>query len=260
MNTANLQLRKQDQVAWVQIDRPAKLNAINKEVLRELHQIFFDLEEDDSIRVIVLTGSGEKAFVAGADIAEFSEFTPSQGKELSQSGQDKVFTFIEQMKKPVIAAINGFALGGGLELALSCHIRIASNNARMGLPETSLGVIPGYGGTQRLAQIIGKGRAMELILSCKMLNAEEAFSFGLVSQVVTQDELLSTASELAQKILKNSPFAIGQAIKSINAAYDEHQNGFEVEINAFGICFGSEDFKEGTQAFLEKREANFSGN
>jgi enoyl-CoA hydratase len=164
------------------------------------------------------------------------------------------------MKKPVIAAINGFALGGGLELALSCHIRIASNNARMGLPETSLGVIPGYGGTQRLAQIIGKGRAMELILSCKMLNAEEAFSFGLVSQVVTQEELLSTASELAQKILKNSPFAIGQAIKSINAAYDEHQNGFEVEINAFGICFGSEDFKEGTQAFLEKRKANFSGN
>jgi enoyl-CoA hydratase len=260
MNTANLQLRKQDQVAWIQIDRPAKLNAINKEVLKELHKIFFDLEEDNSIRVIILTGSGEKAFVAGADIEEFSEFTPSQGKELSQNGQDKVFTFIEQMKKPVIAAINGFALGGGLELALSCHIRIGSNNARMGLPETSLGVIPGYGGTQRLAQIIGKGRAMELILSCKMLNAEEAFSFGLVSQVVTQEELLSTASELAQKILKNSPFAIGQAIKSINAAYDEHQNGFEVEINAFGICFGSEDFKEGTQAFLEKRKANFSGN
>ena len=260
MNTANLQLRKQDQVAWIQIDRPAKLNAINKQVLKELHKIFFDLEEDNSIRVIILTGSGEKAFVAGADIAEFSEFTPSQGKELSQNGQDKVFTFIEQMKKPVIAAINGFALGGGLELALSCHIRIASNNARMGLPETSLGVIPGYGGTQRLAQIIGKGRAMELILSCKMLNAEEAFSFGLVSQVVTQEELLSSASELAQKILKNSPFAIGQAIKSINAAYDEHQNGFEVEINAFGICFGSEDFKEGTQAFLEKRKPNFSGN
>jgi enoyl-CoA hydratase len=212
------------------------------------------------VRLIVLTGSGEKAFVAGADIAEFSEFGPVEGRALAQKGQDDVFTFIEQMNKPVIAAINGFALGGGLELAMSCHIRIASANAKMGLPETSLGVIPGYGGTQRLAQIIGKGRAMELILSCQMLPADQALNFGLVTQVVSQEELLPAAAALAQKILKNSPFAIGQAIQAVNAAYEEGLNGFEAEVNGFGTCFGSEDFKEGTQAFLEKRKANFTGN
>lgn len=260
MSTANLQLRIQDQVAWIQIDRPTKLNALNRVVLEELNQVFSELQTDASVRVIVLTGSGEKAFVAGADIAEFSEFGPEEGRALAQKGQDDVFTFIEQMNKPVIAAINGFALGGGLELAMSCHIRIASSNARMGLPETSLGVIPGYGGTQRLAQIIGKGRAMELILSCQMLPADQALDFGLVTQVVPQEELLPAAAALAQKILKNSPFAIGQAIQAVNAAYEEGLNGFEAEVNGFGTCFGSEDFKEGTQAFLEKRKANFTGN
>jgi len=260
MSTANLQLRIQDQVAWIQIDRPTKLNALNRVVLEELNQVFSDLRTDVSVRVIVLTGSGEKAFVAGADIAEFSEFGPAEGRALAQKGQDDVFTFIEQMNKPVIAAINGFALGGGLELAMSCHIRIASANAKMGLPETSLGVIPGYGGTQRLAQIIGKGRAMELILSCQMLPADQALNFGLVTQVVPQEELLPAAAALAQKILKNSPFAIGQAIQAVNAAYDEGLNGFQAEVNGFGTCFGSEDFKEGTQAFLEKRKANFTGN
>ena len=260
MSTANLQLRIQDQVAWIQIDRPTKLNALNRAVLEELNQVFSDLRTDTSVRVIVLTGSGEKAFVAGADIAEFSEFGPVEGRALAQKGQDAVFTFIEQMNKPVIAAINGFALGGGLELAMSCHIRIASANAKMGLPETSLGVIPGYGGTQRLAQIIGKGRAMELILSCQMLAADQALYFGLVTQVVPQEELLPAAAALAQKILKNSPFAIGQAIQAVNAAYEEGLNGFEAEVNGFGTCFGSEDFKEGTQAFLEKRKANFTGN
>ena len=260
MSTANLQLRIQDQVAWIQIDRPTKLNALNRVVLEELNQVFSDLRTDASVLVIVLTGSGEKAFVAGADIAEFSEFGPVEGRALAQKGQDDVFTFIEQMNKPVIAAINGFALGGGLELAMSCHIRIASANAKMGLPETSLGVIPGYGGTQRLAQIIGKGRAMELILSCQMLPADQALNFGLVTQVVSQEELLPAAAALAQKILKNSPFAIGQAIQAVNAAYEEGLNGFEAEVNGFGTCFGSEDFKEGTQAFLEKRKANFTGN
>lgn len=260
MSTAILQLKIQDQVAWIQIDRPTKLNALNRVVLEELNQVFSELQTDASVRVIVLTGSGEKAFVAGADIAEFSEFGPEEGRALAQKGQDDVFTFIEQMNKPVIAAINGFALGGGLELAMSCHIRIASSNARMGLPETSLGVIPGYGGTQRLAQIIGKGRAMELILSCQMLSADQALDFGLVTQVVPQEELLPAAAALAQKILKNSPFAIGQAIQAVNAAYEEGLNGFEAEVNSFGTCFGSEDFKEGTQAFLEKRKANFTGN
>ena len=260
MSTANLQLRIQDQVAWIQIDRPTKLNALNKAVLEELHQVFSELRLDTSVGVIVLTGSGEKAFVAGADIAEFSEFGPAEGRALAQKGQDDVFTFIEQMNKPVIAAINGFALGGGLELAMSCHLRIASSNAKMGLPETSLGVIPGYGGTQRLAQIIGKGRALELILTCQMLPANQALSFGLVTQVVPQEELLPAAAALAQKILKNSPFAIGQAIQAVNAAYEEGLNGFEAEVTGFGTCFGSEDFKEGTQAFLEKRKANFTGN
>lgn len=260
MKTANLQLRIHDQVAWVQIDRPTKLNALNKEVLEDLHQVFSELRNDASVRVIVLTGSGEKAFVAGADISEFSKFSPNQGKALSQTGQDQVFAYIEQMNKPVIAAINGFALGGGLELAMSCHIRIASNNARMGLPETSLGVIPGYGGTQRLAHIIGKGRAMELILTCQMITADQALEFGLITQAVPQEELLSTAASVAQKILNNSPFAMNQAIQAVNAAYDENQNGYDVEINAFGTCFGSEDFKEGTVAFLEKRKANFTGN
>ncbi|MDC1522682.1 enoyl-CoA hydratase-related protein [Flavobacteriaceae bacterium] len=260
MSTTNLQLRIQDQVAWIQIDRPTKLNALNKAVLEELHQVFSELRLDTSVRVIVLTGSGEKAFVAGADIAEFSEFSPVEGRALAQKGQDDVFTFIEQMNKPVIAAINGFALGGGLELAMSCHLRIASSNAKMGLPETSLGVIPGYGGTQRLAQIIGKGRALELILTCQMLPADQALSFGLVTQVVPQEELLPAAAALAQKILKNSPFAIGQAIQAVNAAYEEGLNGFEAEVTGFGTCFGSEDFKEGTQAFLEKRKANFTGN
>ena len=260
MSTTNLQLRIQDQVAWIQIDRPTKLNALNRAVLEELHQVFSELRLDTSVRVIVLTGSGEKAFVAGADIAEFSEFGPAEGRALAQHGQDDVFTFIEQMNKPVIAAINGFALGGGLELAMSCHLRIASSNAKMGLPETSLGVIPGYGGTQRLAQIIGKGRALELILTCQMLPADQALSFGLVTQVVPQEELLPAAAALAQKILKNSPFAIGQAIQAVNAAYEEGLNGFEAEVNGFGTCFGSEDFKEGTQAFLEKRKANFTGN
>tara|TARA_B100000767_G_scaffold235464_1_gene228740 strand:- start:11005 stop:11787 length:783 start_codon:yes stop_codon:yes gene_type:complete len=260
MDIANLQLKIQDQVAWIQIDRPTKLNALNKKVLEELHIVFSELRSNTSVRVIVLTGSGEKSFVAGADISEFVEFSQSQGKALSQTGQDQVFTFIEQMNKPVIAAINGFALGGGLELAMSCHVRIASDNARMGLPETSLGVIPGYGGTQRLAHIIGKGRATELILTCQMMTAVQALDYGLVTQVVTQEELLPTAASIAQKILKNSPFALNQAIHAVNALYDENQNGYEVEINAFGTCFGSEDFKEGTQAFLEKRKANFTGN
>ncbi len=259
MNIQNLQLKKQDQIAWIKIDRPTKLNALNNAVLTELHYVFSELREDSSIRVIVLTGSGEKAFVAGADISEFASFDSGEAKQLSQEGQNRVFTFIEQMNKPVIAAINGYALGGGLELALSCHIRIASENAKMGLPETSLGVIPGYGGTQRLAHIIGKGRAMEMIITAQMINASQALDYGLVTQVVTQEELLLTASKLSSKILNNSPFAIAQAITSVNAAYDERKNGFDVEINAFSNCFSSKDFKEGTQAFLEKRKADFTG-
>ena len=253
----HLLVEKRDRIVWVSIHRPKKLNALNAALLEELHQLFLSLKESSDIRVIVLTGSGEKAFVAGADIAEFAQFDAHQGKMLSRKGQETVFDLIAQSSKPVIAAINGFALGGGLELALSCHIRIASTNARMGLPETSLGVIPGYGGTQRLAQLIGRGRATEMILSCRMISAEEALDVGLVSQVVSQEELLSSAAALAEKIMRNSPNAMGHALRAIDAAYQEGVAGFEQEINAFGECFGHPEFKEGTQAFLEKRKANF---
>lgn len=253
----HLLVEKQDKIAWVSIHRLKKLNALNAALLEELHQLFLFLKEQKDVRVIVLTGSGEKAFVAGADIAEFAQFDAQQGKTLSRRGQETVFDLIAQSSKPVIAAINGFALGGGLELALSCHIRIASTNARMGLPETSLGVIPGYGGTQRLAQLIGRGRATEMILSCRMISAEEALDVGLVSQVVSQEDLLSSAAALAEKIMRNSSNAMGHALKAIEAAYQEGVAGFEQEINAFGECFGHPEFKEGTQAFLEKRKANF---
>ena len=195
----HLLVEKQDRIVWVSIHRPKKLNALNAALLEELHQLFLSLKEASDIRVIVLTGSGEKAFVAGADIAEFAQFDAQQGKILSRRGQETVFDLIAQSSKPVIAAINGFALGGGLELALSCHIRVASINARMGLPETSLGVIPGYGGTQRLAQLIGRGRATEMILTCRMISAEEALDVGLVSQVVSQEELLSLRQRSPKK-------------------------------------------------------------
>jgi len=257
MTYKHLLIEKQDRIAWININRPTKLNALNGEVLEELHAAFSAIKADEEVRVVVLTGSGEKAFVAGADIAEFAQFDVTEGESLAKKGQDLVFDFIANMTKPVIAAVNGFALGGGLELALSCHIRIASTNARMGLPETSLGVIPGYGGTQRLAQLIGRGRATELILTCRMMGAEEALHTGLVSRVVPQEELLATAAEMGGKIMNNSSNAIAHALQSIAAGYEEGVDGFHVEIAHFGNCFGHLEFKEGTQAFLEKRKANY---
>ena len=213
--------------------------------------------EDATIGVIILTGSGEKAFVAGADIKEFADFSIAQGGELAQNGQEILFDFIENLSKPVIAAVNGFALGGGLELAMASHIRIASTNARVGLPEVSLGVIPGYGGTQRLAQLVGRGKANELVFTAGMMNAEEALKWGLVNYVVEQSELLNKAREIAGKILNNSASAITCAIRAINANFKDGVNGFEVEIEEFGKCFGTADFKEGTDAFLNKRKAAF---
>lgn len=257
MEYHNLLIEQHDKIAWVSLHRPKKLNALNKALLEEIHHLFSVLKDDDSIRVIILTGSGERAFVAGADIAEFADFSAKQGQALAEKGQQEVFDFIANMPKPVIAAINGFALGGGLELALCCHLRIAAKNARMGLPETSLGVIPGYGGTQRLAQLIGRGRATEMILSARMIDASEALRTGLVTQLVEQEELLSAAAELAGKIMKNSPNAIQQALEAIAAGYDEKKNGFQTEINLFGSCFAHSEFQEGTQAFLAKRKANF---
>jgi enoyl-CoA hydratase len=247
------------QIAFLTINRPQQLNALNKDTIDALHNALAAADADAGVGAIVLTGSGEKAFVAGADIKEFADFSISQGGELALRGQQTLFDFIEQLSTPVIAAVNGFALGGGLELAMAAHIRIASSNARMGLPETSLGVIPGYGGTQRLAQLVGRGKANELIFTAGMLKADEALQWGLVNAVVEQSELLATCEAMAQKILANSPLAIAAAIRCVNAGFTSGVNGYEVEIEEFGKCFGTKDFKEGTTAFLEKRKPNFRG-
>lgn len=259
MNYENIIISEANNCATITINRPTKLNALNKATILELHHAFNLLELKDAIRAIILTGMGDKAFVAGADIAEFADFSVEEGAQLAAQGQELLFDFIENLKKPVLAAINGFALGGGLELAMACHFRVASENAKMGLPEVSLGVIPGYGGTQRLPQLIGKGRAMELIVTAGMLTAPEAFRVGLVNYVVPQSELISFCNELTQKISRNSPLAIGQAIKAVNANFKEGINGYKTEIKAFGKCFGTDDFKEGTSAFLEKRKPVFKG-
>ncbi len=212
---------------------------------------------DATVRVIILTGSGEKSFVAGADISEFSSFDIAQGKELAANGQKTLFDLIENLNKPVIAAVNGFALGGGLELAMSCHFRIASTNAKLGLPEVTLGLIPGYGGTQRLSQLVGKGKANEMIFSAAMLSGEEALNWGLVNYVVDITELLPKANEIASKIANNSPMALAAAISSVNAGYKDGVNGFETEVTEFGKLFGTKDFTEGVGAFMEKRKPNF---
>ncbi len=255
----NILIEKQDNIAVVIINRPTKLNALNKATIQELHDGFKALNEDKSVKAIIITGSGEKAFVAGADISEFANFSIAEGQQLAAEGQALLFDFVQNLSTPVIAAVNGFALGGGLELAMSCHFRIASNNAKMGLPEVTLGVIPGYGGTQRLAQLIGKGRAMELIMTAGMIDAETAKNYGLVNHVVAQEELLEFAKGIATKISNNSSIAIAKAIQAINANFEEGTNGYAVEIENFGACFGTEDFKEGTTAFLEKRKAIFPG-
>lgn len=257
MNFDNLQLKYKGNIAILTIDRPQKLNALNKSSLDELSRAFYMLNEDIKIKVIIVTGSGEKAFVAGADIVEFSNFSVKEGTELARSGQEMVFDLIQNLETPVIAAINGFALGGGLELALAAHLRIASSNSKMGLPEVSLGLIPGYGGTQRLAQLVGKGKALEMILTAGMISASEAREWGLVNHVVESENLLSFCEQIAIKIARNSGSAMALAIKSVNANYSNCVNGFDVEIENFGLSFGTKDFEEGTKAFLEKRKPNF---
>jgi len=257
MNFENILVEQQENLAVITINRPTKLNALNKKTIEELHTAFEALELEPSVKVIIITGSGEKAFVAGADISEFANFSVEKGTELARKGQETLFNFVENLSTPVIAAVNGFALGGGLELAMSAHFRVASNNAKMGLPEVSLGVIPGYGGTQRLPQLVGKGKAMEMIMSAGMISAEEAKEWGLVNYVVEQAELLPLCEKLASKIMRNSSVAIAAAIKAINANYTNGVNGYSIEIEQFGESFGTNDFKEGTTAFLEKRKPNF---
>ena len=253
----HLLITSENGIQTITINRPAQLNALNKETISELSMAFKVADDDKAIGVILLTGQGEKSFVAGADIKEFVTFSIAQGGELAYSGQKSLFNLIENLSKPVIAVINGYALGGGLELAMACHLRVAATSSLFGLPEVSLGLIPGYGGTQRLAQLVGKGRANELIFTAGMISAEEAWRIGLVNHIVSPEELLNKSHDLAKKIMKNSGSAIASAIIAINAGFTTGVNGYEIEIEAFGKCFGTEDFKIGTSAFIAKEKPGF---
>ena len=259
MSYNNILTSTEGSIQTITINRPDQLNALNSETISELGSALSSAERDGEIRAIILTGSGEKAFVAGADIKEFAHFSVEEGKKLSADGHKELFNLLEDLTTPVIAAVNGFALGGGLELAMSAHVRVASDNAKLGLPEVSLGVIPGYGGTQRLAQLVGKGRAMELITTAGMIGAEDALRMGLVNHVTEQNELLPLAIKIASRMAKNSSVAIAGAIRSVNAQFKSGVDGYQKEIEEFGKCFGTADFKEGTSAFLEKRKPKFTG-
>ena len=247
-------------IAVVTIDRADKLNALNADIVAALFDSFIGLAEAEDVRGVVLTGAGQKAFVAGADIGELATMSPLSGIEVSRAGQD-AFRFIETMRKPVVAALNGFALGGGLELALACHMRLASENAKLGLPEVKLGIIPGYGGTVRLARLVGRGRALEMILTGEMVDAAEAFRIGLVNHVVPQAELLNAAESLVGKIVANGPVAVALAIEAVDHGYNSTtEDALRLESNLFGLLAATGDMKEGMAAFLEKRKADFKGN
>jgi enoyl-CoA hydratase len=258
MNYENLLVETKNGILFVTLNRPNQLNALNIAVFKDLENMLNEATKNFEIKSILITGSGEKAFAAGADIKEFAHFDVVKGKELAANGQ-RIFKSIETFKKPIIAAVNGFALGGGLELAMACHIRIASDNARFGQPEVSLGVTPGYAGTQRLTQLIGKGKSMELLMTGGMIKADEALSLGLVNYVVPQSELIAKTEELLNKIMQQSPVAVAGVIACVDAFYTDGVNGFQTEVDEFGKCFGTEDFTEGTTAFMEKRKAVFPG-
>jgi enoyl-CoA hydratase len=249
----------ENNIFTITINRPDKLNALNKDVIKELSAALDEVYNNAEIRSAIITGSGPKAFVAGADITEFLILDAAGGKELAQKGQDMVFNKIENAPKPIVAAVNGFALGGGCELAMACHFRLCSENAKFGQPEVNLGLIPGYGGTQRLTQLIGKGRAMEMLMSANMIDANTALQYGLVNYVVPAEELLNKTKSILELINSKAPLAVAACIKSANAVFDETKNGYKIEIDAFGDCFVTEDMKEGTTAFLEKRKAAFKG-
>ena len=251
-----LEIKIQDKIAWIKINREEKLNALNISMLEEIRKSLINLRDNKKVFVLVILGSGEKAFIAGADINEFSKYDRNKGLELAKKGQENVLDLIENFPKPIIAGINGYALGGGLELAMACHLRVAVNTAKLGLPEVSLGLIPGYGGTQRLTKLVGKTNAMEMILSGEMIDSEKAYALRLVNKVVEREKLIDSISEIANKIMKNSPNAIAKAIEAINAA-EKNPEGFEIEKEKFSECFESKDFKEGVSAFLDKRKPRF---
>ncbi|MDY0904000.1 enoyl-CoA hydratase/isomerase family protein [Pedobacter sp. CFBP9032] len=255
----NLISEIRENILYVTINREKALNALNKATLAELADVVVFANKTAEVRGVILTGAGEKAFVAGADIKEFSDYTGEQGEELARTGQINVFDAIEKSTKPFVAAINGFALGGGLELAMACHMRVAADTAKLGLPEVTLGLIPGYGGTQRLTQLVGKGKAIELITTAGMITASEALKFGLLNHTVAQADLIAKAEEILNLIKQRAPLAVAAAIKSVNASINE-DNGFQVEIAEFGKCFETNDFKEGVSAFVDKRKASFKGN
>ncbi|HSB92410.1 MAG TPA: enoyl-CoA hydratase-related protein [Flavitalea sp.] len=246
-------------ILTVTVNRPDKLNAINNQVMEELSSVVGEIYDNSDIRSAIITGSAGKAFVAGADISEFSGLSVEEGTRIARKGQ-QIFDRIEASPKPIIAAVNGFALGGGCELAMACHFRIASENAKFGQPEVNLGLIPGYGGTQRLTQLIGKGRSLELLLTGNMIDATTALNYGLVNRVVKTEELIDTCKAILATINSKAPLAIKACIQSANAVFDHTINGFDLEISTFGECFGTNDMKEGTQAFMEKRKPVFKGN
>jgi enoyl-CoA hydratase len=243
-------------ILTITINRPEKLNALNKTVISELESIIQDCYSNNEVHGLIITGSGNKAFIAGADISEFKELSKEEGIALAQKGQ-KIFKLIEELPKPVIAAVNGFALGGGCELAMCCHIRFASTNAKFGQPEVNLGIIPGYGGTQRLTQLVGKGKSLELILSGNIIDANEALKIGLVNHVFEPDILVQQSENLLQTILAKSPQAIAKSIQAVNAFYQKEIDGFEKEVELFGECFGTTEMHEGVTAFIEKRKPDF---
>lgn len=252
----NLLASLENGILTVIINRPEKMNALNKEVMTELGHVVSEIESNPDIKAAIITGSGQKAFVAGADISEFLGLSKEEGLELAKKGQD-IFFRIENCNKPIVAAVNGFALGGGCELAMACHFRYASENARFGQPEVNLGLIPGYGGTQRLVQLIGKGRAIELLISGNMIDATTAAEYGLVNKVVPMEELLAKTVGILTTIISKAPLAVGKCIRAANAAYTD--KGYHTELAGFSECFDTDDMKEGAAAFLEKRKATFVG-
>jgi enoyl-CoA hydratase len=253
MTYTNILYTVENSICTITINRPDKLNALNKETIAEVGVAFAAAQKDDQVRGIILTGAGTKAFIAGADISEFSSFNLEQGMALSKHGHD------ENCSKPVIAAVNGFALGGGCELAMACHMRVAAENAKFGQPEVKLGLIPGYGGTQRLPQLIGKAKAMEFLMTADVMDAHEAHRLGLANYVVPADQLMEKCKEILNKIMAQAPVAVAEIVRTVNAHYSKTENGYDLEVARFGACFMTDDFKEGTEAFMNKRKAAFTG-